>query len=309
MKTVLLSFVFIILSKLVVGGNIGLFIIDVQNCFIDTYPNATLPVTGGAGVIPVINNIRTNYGKLFSIVVRSQDWHCPHHVSFASSYSGYGRGVFSSVILTYSNETGSPALCRNITGYNNTGFPQNISNEINCTQVNWSIPQTLWPDHCIINTTDAQFGAGQITNSSDFIVQKGFKCWVDSYSAMYDNGHFTATALPGILQSNPISTAIVLGLAFDYCVFYTAMDLQAAGIQTYVIVDGTRYIDPSTNMTATNSMLTAGVKLINYADICKHITCPNSTSSSTGGGGGFSIAPSSLLLVSIAFITTLLLKD
>ena len=57
----------------------ALLIIDVQNCFL---PGGSLAVTDGDQVIPVINSIRNQ----FDVVVLTQDWHCPDHVSFASQH-------------------------------------------------------------------------------------------------------------------------------------------------------------------------------------------------------------------------------
>ena len=59
----------------------ALLVIDVQNCFV---PGGSLAVENGNEVIPVINSIR----NLFDVVVVTQDWHCPEHVSFASQHSG-----------------------------------------------------------------------------------------------------------------------------------------------------------------------------------------------------------------------------
>ena len=59
----------------------ALLIIDVQNCFL---PGGSLAVNDGDKVIPVINRIRDN----FDVVVLTQDWHCPDHISFASQHQG-----------------------------------------------------------------------------------------------------------------------------------------------------------------------------------------------------------------------------
>ena len=56
--------------------------IGVQNCFL---PGGSLAVSDGYQVIPVINSIRDQ----FDVVVLTQDWHCPDHVSFASLHSLY----------------------------------------------------------------------------------------------------------------------------------------------------------------------------------------------------------------------------
>ena len=59
----------------------ALLIIDVQNCFLT---GGSLAVPNGEEVIPVINSIRSQ----FDVVVLTQDWHCPDHVSFASQHNG-----------------------------------------------------------------------------------------------------------------------------------------------------------------------------------------------------------------------------
>ena len=59
----------------------ALLVIDVQNCFL---PGGSLEVGEVAQVIPVINSIRDQ----FDVVVLTQDWHCPQHISFASQHPG-----------------------------------------------------------------------------------------------------------------------------------------------------------------------------------------------------------------------------
>ena len=59
----------------------ALLVIDVQNCFL---PGGSLEVGEGAQVIPAINSIRDQ----FDVVVLTQDWHCPQHISFASQHPG-----------------------------------------------------------------------------------------------------------------------------------------------------------------------------------------------------------------------------
>ena len=49
----------------------------------------------------MINKMREDFGDQFSLVVLSQDWHCPDHVSFASQHPGVPS--FSEVDLTYTS--------------------------------------------------------------------------------------------------------------------------------------------------------------------------------------------------------------
>ena len=50
----------------------ALIVVDVQNCFVD---GGTLPVKGGAEVVPVINKL----AGAFENIVVTQDWHTPGH--------------------------------------------------------------------------------------------------------------------------------------------------------------------------------------------------------------------------------------
>ena len=75
-------FILVIFSiNVVLSEKSALLIIDVQNCFL---PGGSLAVSDGDQVIPVINSIRNQ----FDVVVLTQDWHCPDHVSFASQHPG-----------------------------------------------------------------------------------------------------------------------------------------------------------------------------------------------------------------------------
>ena len=78
----------------------ALLVVDVQNCFIPE--GGTLAVAGGDEVIPIINHIRKELVTSFDLVVLSQDWHCPDHVSFASQHPRYG--VLNNINLHYDDE-------------------------------------------------------------------------------------------------------------------------------------------------------------------------------------------------------------
>ncbi|XP_048774974.1 nicotinamidase-like [Ostrea edulis] len=222
----------------VFADKIALLVIDVQNCFL---PTGNLPVADGDHVIPVINDIRRKYDNLFSLVVFSQDWHCVDHVSFASQHSG--KAPYNTVILQYNNEG---MLC----------------DPTSQCDVEYNITQVLWPDHCIKNTTTAEFASNITKKNSDFIVKKGYHCKIDSYSAFFDNGGFSHTQLDRKLKENKISTVIVTGLALDYCVFYTAKDAKKLGYNVYVVEDATRGVANSTSNGAVKDMNNRGIHII-----------------------------------------------
>ena len=80
----------------------ALIVVDVQNCFVD---GGTLPVKGGAEVVPVINALAPK----FQNIVVTQDWHTPGHTSFASAHAG--QKPFSSIKLNYGNQVLWPDHC------------------------------------------------------------------------------------------------------------------------------------------------------------------------------------------------------
>jgi len=80
----------------------ALIVVDVQNCFID---GGTLPVKGGAAVVPVINKLAAS----FQNIVVTQDWHTAGHASFASSYPG--KQPFETAELAYGTQVLWPDHC------------------------------------------------------------------------------------------------------------------------------------------------------------------------------------------------------
>ena len=80
----------------------ALIVVDVQNCFID---GGTLPVKNGAEVVPVINQLSTQ----FLNVVMTQDWHTKEHASFASTYDG--KKPFETTELSYGTQVLWPDHC------------------------------------------------------------------------------------------------------------------------------------------------------------------------------------------------------
>lgn len=83
-------------------ANAALIVVDVQNCFIE---GGTLPVKGGAEVVPVINKL----AGAFQNVVVTQDWHTPGHASFATAYPG--KKPFETTMLKYGKQVLWPDHC------------------------------------------------------------------------------------------------------------------------------------------------------------------------------------------------------
>src|SRR6201989_3054462 len=80
----------------------ALIVVDVQNCFVD---GGTLPVKGGAQIVPVINGL----APAFENIVVTQDWHTPAHTSFASAHAG--KKPFETTQLAYGTQVLWPDHC------------------------------------------------------------------------------------------------------------------------------------------------------------------------------------------------------
>lgn len=160
----------------------------------------------------------------FANVVVTQDWHPAGHSSFASSHAG-GQ-PFTQIEMPYG-------------------------------------PQTLWPDHCIQGSDGAALRADLELPEAQMIVRKGYRAEIDSYSAFFENDHKTPTGLTGYLRSRGLTRVFCTGLAYDFCVRFSAEDAVAEGFETYVITEATRAIDlDGSEAAATQAMQAAGVKFI-----------------------------------------------
>ncbi|MGE0004889.1 MAG: bifunctional nicotinamidase/pyrazinamidase [Parvibaculaceae bacterium] len=159
----------------------------------------------------------------FRHVVLTQDWHPEGHLSFASCHPG--KAPFSEIEMPY-------------------GL------------------QTLWPDHCVWETEGAAFHAGLDIPHAELVIRKGFRREIDSYSAFFENDRRTPTGLVGYLRERGLSRVTCVGLAFDYCVRYSAEDAAAHGFDTIVIEEACRAIDLAGTAAQTRaSFRDRGIKL------------------------------------------------
>jgi len=182
---------------------------------------------GGALAVPQGDTIIPAVNRLIAmsdLVVLTQDWHPRGHGSFASSHPG--RQPFESVELTYG-------------------------------------PQTLWPDHCVRGTEGAAFHASLDTTPAALVVRKGMRAAVDSYSAFFENDRRTATGLDGWLRSRGVDRVLLCGLAYDFCVAYSALDAARLGFATAIVEDACAAIDlEGSRAVQQKAMGAAGVSLL-----------------------------------------------
>ena len=189
---------------------------------------------GGALAVPQGDKVVpliNRLAKRFPHVALTQDWHPAGHLSFASSHPG--KQPFETAELAYG-------------------------------------AQILWPDHCVQGTPGAAFHKKLDVARAEFVLRKGFRGQVDSYSAFYENDRRTTTGLAGYLRERGIKRLFLTGLAFDFCVFYSAEDGHRAGFEVAVIEDACRAIDMDGSAQATRQKLDGlGIARITAANILK----------------------------------------
>jgi len=154
--------------------------------------------------------------RAFRHVVLTQDWHPPDHQSFASHHPG--TKPFDVIEVAYGS-------------------------------------QILWPDHCVQDTKGAEFRDDFDVPHAELIIRKGYHRAVDSYSAFLENDHETPTGLAGYLRERGLTRVFIAGLAFDFCVRYSAEDAHAHGFEVVVVEDACRGIDVDGSVEATRRQL------------------------------------------------------
>jgi nicotinamidase/pyrazinamidase len=172
---------------------------------------------GGALAVPEGDQIIpliNSLARRFEHVILTQDWHPRGHISFASSHPG--TKPFTTIEVAYGK-------------------------------------QTLWPDHCVQGTPGADFHPGLNVPHAALIVRKGFRRGIDSYSAFLEDDHKTPTGLASYLRERGLKRLFLCGLAYDFCVRFSAIDGTAAGFECIVIEDATRAVALAGSVEKTNA--------------------------------------------------------
>lgn len=124
-----------------------------------------------------------------------------------------------------------------------------------------------WVSHAIPGTKGFELIAGlpKITDY-DFFVWKGIELDMHPYGACYhDLANRLSTGVIEFLKYHAVTTVIVGGLAIEYCVKNTALQLVAAQFDVIVNLGATRGLNADTTEQAKREMLQAGVWLVNSA--------------------------------------------
>lgn len=126
----------------------------------------------------------------------------------------------------------------------------------------------IWPDHCVADTRGAAFHPALAVEGP--VVRKGSH-GEDGYSGftMRDpaTGETIPTELEGLLRERGVTHVVVVGLATDYCVRWTALDALRLGFATEVLADGIRAVDlaPGDGDRALEEIAAAGGSIVGPA--------------------------------------------
>jgi nicotinamidase/pyrazinamidase len=190
--------------------------------------------SGGALAVPdgdAVIPVIHRIAPLFQHIILTQDWHSPRHLSFAQAHAG--KKPYEQL------------------------------------EVNYGV-QTLWPDHCVQGTRGAEFHPNLHLPQAELIMRKGFHPEIDSYSAFFENDRTTATGLCGYLRERGINRVFLVGLAYDFCVGYSALDARTHGFEAVVIKDACRSIDLNGSVVQMDEQFAhSGVKVISSESLLR----------------------------------------
>ena len=129
-----------------------------------------------------------------------------------------------------------------------------------------------WPSHAIVGTKGFEFIPGLDPNAYAFQVYKGIEPDKHPYGACYHDLKDTlSTGVIEFLQSRGIKAVICGGLATDYCVKNTVLQLVRAGFTVILNLAACRGIAPDTVAAALDEMRGAGVIIVNNSAELKEL--------------------------------------
>lgn len=231
----------------------ALLVIDVQPTFM---PGGGLSVFEGDKIVPIVENIFRFFPRTRRFATK--DRHPRGHISLASSYS-----TFSPMVAL------TPQMIRNWSEQNHGLAPHA---KFTLSELNDYLSvvgaQMLWSEHALEGTAEAELHPALVESDFAHVLIKGMDPKCDSYSGFFDNlGR--PTGLSDILREAGVRRCFFVGLAFDYCVGWSAEGAVKEGFEVIVIEDATRPVGyPPGRVTAMRASLERlGAKLIQSSEL------------------------------------------
>lgn len=130
--------------------------VDIQGDFTLARKGSLATIESDENYLTQVQNYCSNLAQRGGLVIATQDWHPPEHISFASNH-----------------KQAKP-------------FDQ--------TTLSTGRSQTLWPDHCVQHSPGAELLLER--GSYHHAIQKGTKPLFDSYSGFFDDGNHPTGMIP-----------------------------------------------------------------------------------------------------------------
>jgi nicotinamidase/pyrazinamidase len=203
--------------------------IDLQKDF--GLETGKLYVPGGEKIVGESNVLRRGLSDLGVVnFYKTKDWHPHDHMSFFTNNPG--TNCFDTISLPDGSK------------------------------------QVMWPPHCVQESDGAELLPGLIVGEHDKVIYKGTKQGVDSYSGFASNdGVSEITELETMLRKDKITHLLIDGLAFEYCVGFTALDAAKRGFNVCVVRSATKGINAADCAAMEERMKAAGIVVVeNVAD-------------------------------------------
>lgn len=219
-------------------------------------PGGGLAVTDGDKVIAPTRTLVDLFRRAGAKVIALIDVHPRGHISLASSYINQQPGIITLMqVINGEVQLAAHALFTR----------DELIEELG------ALPKQqmrLWPDHGIFGSGEENVHPDLLDIIFDIIFPKGMNPRVDSFSGFRDN-RWMKTYLGALLRSLGITRVFVTGLAFDYCVGFTAEDGIYEGFESFIIRDATASVDfpaqgdwPGSVAVMEKRLANAGVEII-----------------------------------------------
>jgi len=117
---------------------------------------------------------------------------------------------------------------------------------------------SMWPVHCVQNTSGAEFHPDLLDDQRITVISKGFDESADGYSG------FDGTDLGKKLRDDGVEEVWVGGLATDYCVKETVLDARREGFEVKALADAMLpvNVNPLDGRKALEEMSAAGAEIV-----------------------------------------------
>lgn len=206
----------------------ALIVLDMQNDFLS--PGGKLRVVNEPDLVPVVNSLIKMHGTSFDVVVYTQDWHPPNHISFSSQHPGVP-------ILT------------------TIELPQ------------WT--QLVVPDHGVQGSWGAEFHEALVKLPNSTVIRKGLNSQIESHSAFYDvlGG---CMGLAPFLKERNVKRVFICGIHTDVLVLKTVLDavrIFSDPRAVTVITDAVRGFVPPRFQASFDEMRAAGAVLATSSEL------------------------------------------